>query len=112
MKISANTAEHYIWGNQCDGWLLVDREGVSVIQEKMPPGMTEVRHYHRHARQFFYVLSGTATMEVDGETVQLEVREGIEIAPGVPHQMMNRSEEVLEFLVISVPHAHGDRVVL
>lgn len=42
----------------------------------------------------------------------LETHEGIEIAPGMPHQMMNRSNEEVEFLVISNPGTRGDRIEL
>lgn len=109
--ISAATAEHYTWGSVCDGWHLVKGDALSVIQERMPPGASEQRHYHERARQFFFVLRGVATMELDGKLVTLREREGVEVAPGVPHTMMNRSAADVEFLVVSVPRAHGDRIV-
>jgi mannose-6-phosphate isomerase-like protein (cupin superfamily) len=112
MKISKNTAEHYIWGQQCDGWHLVKREDLSVIHERMPANTKEVRHYHERARQFFFVLRGVATIEVDGEIIQLNEQEGVEIPPHVPHQMMNLSGQEIEFLVISKPTSKGDRVVV
>jgi mannose-6-phosphate isomerase-like protein (cupin superfamily) len=110
--IDTETAEHYIWGEACEGWHLVKSADLSVIQERMPPGTAEVRHYHNHARQFFYILSGTATMELNGEDLTLAARQGIEVTPGAPHQMFNRSSEPLEFLVISQPASHGDRVIV
>jgi mannose-6-phosphate isomerase-like protein (cupin superfamily) len=90
---------------------LLKAVGLSVIEERMPPGRSEVRHSHNAARQFFYVLAGTATMELDGEELTLRPREGVEVAPRVPHRMMNRAAEDLEFLVVSAPPSHGDRVV-
>jgi hypothetical protein len=36
MKISKLNAEHYIWGDQCDGWHLVSTSDLSIIQERMP----------------------------------------------------------------------------
>ncbi|WP_079909903.1 cupin domain-containing protein [Paenibacillus sp. 32352] len=110
MKISKQTAEHYVWGDQCDGWHLVKQEDLSVIHERMPAGTAEVRHYHVRSRQFFFVLKGAAEMELNGETVQLQPQEGIEIPPGVPHQMKNSSEQDVEFLVISHPQTRGDRI--
>lgn len=124
MIVSAASAEHYAWGAGCDGsgradarplrdcchgWHLVRTDDLSVIQERMPPGASEQRHYHERARQFFFVLRGVATMEIDGREVTLREREGIEVAPGVPHTMMNRSDAHVEFLVASAPKAHGDR---
>lgn len=110
MKISKANGEHYKWGSDCDGWHLVKNSDLSVIHERMPAGTAEVRHYHQKARQFFFVLSGVATMEVDGETIQIAAHEGIEIAPGVPHQMRNDSSGEIEFLVISQPTTRGDRI--
>ncbi len=108
--ISKATAEHYTWGNNCDGWRLVNRTDLSVIHEYMPPGTSEVRHYHKTARQFFFVLSGVATLEIDGKREWLVAQQGVEVAPGIPHQMMNQSENATEFLVISQPTTQGDRV--
>jgi mannose-6-phosphate isomerase-like protein (cupin superfamily) len=41
----------------------------------------------------------------------LHEQEGIEIPPRVPHHMMNKSGQEIEFLVISQPTSKGDRVV-
>ena len=78
----------------------------------MPPGTAEVRHFHHVAQQFFYVLRGVATFELAGETLQLGPGEGIQVAPGQAHQLRNESGEALDFIVVSTPHAHGDRVVV
>ena len=110
MVTSKATAEHYEWGTKCEGWRLLNRSDVSVIHERMPPGTQESRHYHMKARQFFFILSGTATMEMGVESHSLSERQGIEIPPGIPHQIFNRSAIDLEFLVISSPTTIGDRV--
>jgi mannose-6-phosphate isomerase-like protein (cupin superfamily) len=112
LKISKNNAEHYIWGNVCDGWHLVKTDELSIIHEKMPPKTSEVRHYHQKAKQFFFVLSGQATMEVKEEVYILNDQEGIEILPGIPHQMMNNSDCEIEFIVVSTPTSKGDRVLV
>ena len=100
-----------MWGEQCDGWHLVRATNVSVIQERMPPGTSEVRHRHAEARQFFFVLTGELTLEVAGAVHVLPARTGLEIAPGVDHQALNRSGTAIEFLVVSSPPSHGDRQV-
>jgi mannose-6-phosphate isomerase-like protein (cupin superfamily) len=76
----------------------------------MPPHTSEVRHYHQKARQFFFVLSGKATMEVNDVREVIHARQGIEILPNTPHQIFNESAHDLEFLVISQPPTRGDRV--
>lgn len=112
MKISKENAEHYIWGDKCDGWYLVNKHDLSIIHERMPIDTVEIRHYHEKSRQFFFVLKGTATLEVNGVLEQITSFEGVEVPPNTPHQMMNRSNEDVEFLVISQPTTKGDRVVV
>jgi mannose-6-phosphate isomerase-like protein (cupin superfamily) len=106
---SISNAEHYTWATVCDGWHLVRAEGLSVIEERMPPETAEQRHWHQRARQFFYVLEGELTMTFDDHALTLQSRQGIEIAPGTPHQAKNMSTADVRFMVISSPPSHGDR---
>ena len=108
--VNINGAEHYVWGDGCEGWHLVKTENLSVIQERVPPGKSERKHYHEKPRQFFYVLEGIATLEVSDQSFTLREREGIEISPSVPHRLLNNSTKDVEFLVISAPRSHGDRI--
>ncbi len=108
--ISRDNAEHYLWGHGCDGWHLVRTPQLSVIEERMPAGTAERRHRHQRARQFFYVLSGELTLEVDGQVSLLTTGQGLEIAPEASHQAMNRSSGDVRFLVTSQPPSHGDRI--
>lgn len=112
MAISIQNAEHYIWGEICDGWHLLKRDDMSVIQERVPAGGAEVMHYHNISRQFFYILEGQGTMVLEEQTVVLEKGQGIEIAPEVKHQFKNQSNADVDFLVVSVPTTRGDRVNL
>lgn len=108
--ISRETAEHYQWGAQCDGWHLLKRDDLSIIHERMPSQTQEARHYHVRSRQFFLVLSGTFTMELEGKLHHLTPQQGIEIPPGAKHQAQNQSQSDVEFVVISHPTTRGDRV--
>lgn len=110
--ISKDNASHYKWGSNCDGWHLAKSERLSVIQERVPPGAGEVRHFHENAEQFFFVISGIATIEVDGVIHQLNNQEGIHVPAGAKHELRNESEIDLSFLVISTPPSHGDRMLV
>lgn len=110
--VSTANAAHYVWGRQCDGWHLLEGDDLSVIEERMPPGTAEVRHRHAQARQFFYVLDGEATLELDGVAHRLGARQGLHVPPGAAHQMRNETDAELRFLVISSPRSHGDREVV
>lgn len=108
--MSIRTGKHYVWGDNCDGWNLAASPNLSVIQERVPGGSSEVRHLHNRAEQFFYVLAGIATLEAAGEVHVLRSNDGFHVPAGVPHTLSNQHEHVLEFLVISTPPSHGDRV--
>lgn len=110
--VSRVEAEHYAWGSDSDGWHLLRDPRLSVIEEKMPPGACEVMHFHRHAQQFFYVLAGTALFHVNGEEIRVQPNQGLHIPAGTLHRVVNVSTGFLEFIVISQPPSHGDRVVI
>jgi mannose-6-phosphate isomerase-like protein (cupin superfamily) len=110
--ISPKTAEHYQWGDACDGWHLVRTTDLSIIEELMPPGTSEVRHLHLRSRQFFYILEGELTVEVEQNSFVLQAGAGIEVAPGQQHQVFNRSSNPTRILVTSQPPSHGDRINL
>ena len=110
MLISIENAEHYIWGGNCDGWHLLKRSDMSVIQERVPAGGAEAMHYHEQARQFFYVLEGEGIMSFEDQEVILQKGQGLEVAPMIKHQFKNNSKADVHFLVISVPSTRGDRV--
>ncbi|HVW05156.1 MAG TPA: cupin domain-containing protein [Vicinamibacterales bacterium] len=110
--VDVDSCEPYQWGAKSEGWRLLDRADLSVIQERVPSGDRERRHFHAHARQFFFVLEGEAVIEIDGVRFALKSHQGIEIAPGAPHQFVNESSADVSFLVISAPRSHGDRTDL
>jgi len=107
--VSVENSDHYTWGARCDGWHLAASENLSVIRERVPPGASETRHLHVKAEQFFYILSGIATLEVSGAIYTLHPGEGFHIPAGTAHTLRNEHEEDLAFLVISSPPSHGDR---
>jgi mannose-6-phosphate isomerase-like protein (cupin superfamily) len=104
------SAQHYSWGNNCDGWHLVRTDVLSIIEERMPPGTSEIRHYHQKANQFFYVLRGILQIDVEGNDLTLSAGQGLHIEAGQRHQVFNRSTSDVEFLVVSNPPSHGDRI--
>jgi mannose-6-phosphate isomerase-like protein (cupin superfamily) len=107
--VSLADAEHYRWGEGCDGWHLLRHDALSVIRERVPPGAAETRHRHRRARQFFYILDGAGVIEVDGVRHALAAGQGLHVPPGAAHRFRNESERDVHFLVVSAPKSHGDR---
>jgi mannose-6-phosphate isomerase-like protein (cupin superfamily) len=108
--VSTGNAEHYRWGQGCDGWHLLAGEDLSVIEERMPTGTWEARHRHAHSRQFFYVLEGELTLELEGSSHQLTAGHGLHVPPGCAHQARNNGQADVRMLVVSSPRSHGDRI--
>jgi mannose-6-phosphate isomerase-like protein (cupin superfamily) len=110
MKVNKETARHYGWGGDCEGWHFLESDSLSVIRERIPPGGGEVLHYHETAQQLFYILGGVATFEGDGDEFVVMEGEGFHVRPGVRHKIRNLGEGDLHIVVISEPKSHGDRV--
>jgi mannose-6-phosphate isomerase-like protein (cupin superfamily) len=106
---SRETAEHYVWGEGCDGWHLLRTPGLSVIEERMPPGTAETRHSHERAQQLFFVLSGELAVELPGGTRRVGPLQALHVPAGLAHRVRNGGSGDARFLVISEPPSHGDR---
>jgi mannose-6-phosphate isomerase-like protein (cupin superfamily) len=111
---SIDKAEHYKWGGpnrtDCDAWYLVNTSELSIIEELMPSGTSETPHFHRNASQFFFVLEGELTIEVENHTFVLRSGQGINVASGRIHQTFNRGKTSTRMIVTSQPPSHGDRI--
>lgn len=107
--VSMKTVDNYKWGNNCYCWHLTASENLSVIQERVLNRLSEIRHFHNKAEQFFYILFGITTFEVSGDINVLHPNKGFLIPAGVAHTLSNEHEQDLEFLVVSTPPSHRDR---
>lgn len=77
--VSKENAAHRVWKEACDGWHLARSEDLSVI------------------------------LELDGWVKRLGVGQGLEVAPGVLHQLRNESAADVECLVVSSEISREDR---
>lgn len=110
VKLNRQSLEHYNWGAGCEGWHLIQQPNMSVIRERMPPGTSETRHFHRGIRQYFHILAGELLLEIEREPYLLGAGNGMEVAPGQIHQAQNIGTGPVEFLVISDGMSRTDRV--
>ena len=99
----------YKWGNDCDGWVLVDTKNLSVKQERMPAQTSDALHYHEKAQQFFFILKGIATFEVEEKNFTIQAGEGFHIEAGKKHRIINNTAEDIEFILSSQPSTNNDR---
>lgn len=110
--INKGNAEHYPWGSGCDGWRLLNRSDLAVIQERVPPGLGEVKHYHAKSRQLFFVLQGSLEITIGEERLELREGDSLEISPTITHRIWNPFDKDASFLVVSAPSTTNDRVYL
>ena len=82
-------------------------EKQSLAEATMTPGQSTERHYHKLCEEFYFLLEGTARMEIDGETRDVAPGDAILIPPGARHQITAKSD--LRFLCCCAPpYDHGD----
>ena len=104
-----DSVKYSIWGNNCDGWVFVDTNELSVKQERMPQQTAEALHYHEKAQQFFFILKGIATFEVEDKMFTVQKDEGFHIHAGKKHRIINNTTGDLEFILSSQPSTNNDR---
>ena len=101
---------HYLWGTSCDSWELLAETNISIKQERIPGGASEQIHFHEKSSQFFFILSGVATVEIEGKTFELKALEGIAIHALQKHRILNKENVDLEFILCSQPAVGSDRI--
>lgn len=52
-------------------------------------------HYHKETTEFYYVLSGSGAVELDGERVDVRPGTAVVIPPGVTHRGLGDFETVV-----------------
>jgi len=87
--VNTNNAEHYHWGENAEAWHLLKTESLSVIEEQVPPGEQEQQHYHERANQFFYVMAGIATIELEGKIFEVPAGSDFYVKAKTLHQLFN-----------------------
>jgi mannose-6-phosphate isomerase-like protein (cupin superfamily) len=79
----------------------------SLAEASLPAGSATERHYHKQSEEFYFVLEGEGTVEIDGETKPVAVGDAILIPPGAWHQI--KASSALRFLCCCAPpYSHAD----
>ena len=79
----------------------------SLAEARVAAGCATQRHYHRIAEEFYFILEGRGTMEIDGETRAVGPGDAILIPRGAWHTIA--AEEAMRFLCCCAPpYAHED----
>ena len=66
----------------------------------IPPGASVGKKRHRSVEEFYYVLDGSGTVEINGETAPIRKDDGVRIALGDIHSFSNNDVADLELIVL------------
>ncbi len=81
----------------------------SLAEATLPPNAATERHYHRLSEEFYFILEGNGTMEIDGESKPVTIGDAILIPPGAWHQITADAQSPLKLLCCCAPpYSHED----
>ncbi len=79
----------------------------SLAEATVPAGCATQRHYHRLSEEFYFILEGRGTMEIDGQAREVAPGDAIMIPPGAWHTIT--AHATLRFLCsCAPPYRHDD----
>ncbi|MFN0126382.1 MAG: cupin domain-containing protein [Verrucomicrobiales bacterium] len=79
----------------------------SLAEATLPAGHATQRHYHKLSEEFYFILEGNGSMEIDGQTRPVSPGDAILIPPHAWHQIT--ATHPLRFLCCCAPpYSHED----
>jgi mannose-6-phosphate isomerase-like protein (cupin superfamily) len=79
----------------------------SLAEARVPAGGATQRHYHKLAEEFYFILKGSGTMEIDEDRRAVGPGDCILIPPGAWHTIT--ADDELRFLCCCAPpYSHED----
>jgi mannose-6-phosphate isomerase-like protein (cupin superfamily) len=79
----------------------------SLAEASVPAGHSTDRHYHKNSEEFYFLLEGEGTVEIDGESRPVGPGDAILIPSGAWHQIT--ASTALRFLCCCAPpYSHDD----
>lgn len=79
------------------------RGGLTIAEFVNPPGFAPPLHRHLEEDEMFYILSGTARFECDGEVFSAGTGDFVLLPVGLAHTFLVDSNEPLRALQITTP---------
>ena len=75
----------------------------SLAEAGLAPGQATQRHYHRVSEEFYFLVEGEASMEIDGERATVRAGDAVLIPPGAWHQIRATDAGPVRLLVTCSP---------
>lgn len=79
----------------------------SLAEARVPAGTATDRHYHKLSEEFYFLLEGRGTMEIDGATREVGPGDAILIPAGAWHQI-TAADDLVFLCCCAPPYAHDD----
>ncbi|MFP4655587.1 MAG: cupin domain-containing protein [Methanohalobium sp.] len=81
---------------------LYEKDHGQAVHIELKPG-ENLRKHVTPVDVFFYVLEGTATIEIGEETEEVDRNNLVESPAKISHRVMNNGESTVRFLVVKMP---------
>ena len=79
----------------------------SLAEATVPAGGSTQRHHHKLSEEFYLIIEGDGSMEIDGEEKNVTAGDAILIPPGAWHQITARTSLRL-LCCCAPPYSHED----
>jgi len=73
----------------------------------LPPGTSIGRHMHNGVEEFYYVMNGSGTVQVDNETAPIKDGDAVPVRVKQVHSIENTSSGDLELMVVGIALEKG-----
>lgn len=85
----------------------------SLAEARIAVGSATQAHYHPSTEEIYFILAGSGSMVIDGETRQVGPGDAIAIPPGAIHHIANVGPVELRLLCCCAPgYEHEDTVLI
>ena len=93
------------WGNNT---VLSDEDDHKVKRLVVRPGKRLSYQTHARRAEHWFVVSGTATVTLDGTDVRVEPGHAVDIGLGTAHRVANEGDEDLVFIEVQIGDYFGE----
>lgn len=80
----------------------LERNLAFIHDDVLAPGVTIGEHRHDGNEEYYFIVSGTGTMTLDGRRVEVNAGDLTAVYPGGSHALENSGHEAMRILVICV----------
>ncbi len=89
-------------------WVLEDAPTHKVKRIEVNPGSRLSYQYHLHRSEIWTVISGTATVTLEGEIIELAAGEVIKIPLSAKHRVANNGTDILIIVEVQLGTYFGE----